>query len=66
MYQYILFDLDGTLTNPELGITNYYLSDAPTAPSAPKASPPGGGFPRQRGKCLRSRQKGPGGGKNRP
>ena len=22
MYQYILFDLDGTLTNPELGITN--------------------------------------------
>lgn len=22
MYQYVLFDLDGTLTNPELGITN--------------------------------------------
>lgn len=22
MYKYILFDLDGTLTNPELGITN--------------------------------------------
>ena len=22
MYQYILFDLDGTLTNPEIGITN--------------------------------------------
>ncbi|MBQ9699769.1 MAG: HAD hydrolase-like protein, partial [Lachnospiraceae bacterium] len=22
MYKYVLFDLDGTLTNPELGITN--------------------------------------------
>ena len=22
MYKYILFDLDGTLTNPEIGITN--------------------------------------------
>ena len=22
MYQYVLFDLDGTLTNPEIGITN--------------------------------------------